>query len=495
MQELHARAGKALEATHPRQSIKHYLAAKLWSRAATQIERLGWKMIYRWDYQPLRAWIETIPEGERAVTPVLNLYLGAIHFLILEFDRGRALLERTLDGFSGSLVTAERNIEAEGFSWLAYCVWSQGDIKWSGEIFARALKLPAALDTRARLLAAVAIQKLMESTPASVAQAAEHFEELKLLAMHNETYEVLYNLASLLNVGGFATFPRAIEYMESLLPRMRKPGITNALLQAQAEHSQTVLELWRGRWDTGLAVGARAQEQTERLNVFLSVTPFGVVVVRAARGEYEKSDNLFAQALQEFGQTPGLVGPFVPTYLYALGRMYCLASRYDDARLMRDQLDAAALATDAPLAGLFLLLLQALLNITDREFSAAERALSVAVRQEPNVPLARMASSARLLLAYLYHEMKRKDEALVEFAPLLAECARDGSPYLVLKEGRLAVPLLRLAVEADERPDYAGELLGILHADVPPRPAKIPDSGETLSSREYEVLRLVSHFL
>ncbi len=173
IQELHARAGKALEATHPRQSIKHYLAAKLWSRAAAQIERLGWEMINRWDYQPLRAWIEAIPERERAATPVLNLFLGVIHFLILEFEPGQALLERTLDSFSGSLATAERNHEADGFSWLAYCVWAQGEIKRSGKIFARALKLTAALDTRARLLAAVAIQKLMESTPASVAQAAE----------------------------------------------------------------------------------------------------------------------------------------------------------------------------------------------------------------------------------------------------------------------------------------------------------------------------------
>ncbi len=311
--------------------------------------------------------------------------------------------------------------------------------------------------------------------------------------MHNETYEVLYNLAGLLNVGEFATFPRAIEYMESLLPRMRKPGITNALLHAQAGHAQTVVELWRGRWDTGLAAGARAQAQTERLNIFfLSVTPFGLAIVHAARGEYEESDNLFAQALQEFGQTPGLVGPFVPTYLYALGRMYWLAGRYDDARRMRDQLDATALATDAPLAGFFPLLLQALLHIIDREFSAAERALSIAIRQELNLPLARMVGSARLLLAYLYHELKRKDEALVEFAPLLAECARDGSPYLILKEGSLAVPLLRLAVERDERPAYAAELLGILHVDVPPRSAKIPDSGASLSPREYEVLQLLA---
>jgi ATP/maltotriose-dependent transcriptional regulator MalT len=53
------------------------------------------------------------------------------------------------------------------------------------------------------------------------------------------------------------------------------------------------------------------------------------------------------------------------------------------------------------------------------------------------------------------------------------------------------VSLLRLAVEQGVHERYAAYLLALLGADDEPRPVHVPHTGETLSPREVQVLRLI----
>ena len=53
------------------------------------------------------------------------------------------------------------------------------------------------------------------------------------------------------------------------------------------------------------------------------------------------------------------------------------------------------------------------------------------------------------------------------------------------------MPLLRMAVEQGIHERYANDMLAILGADGEPRPVHVPQTGETLTPREVEVLRLV----
>jgi LuxR family maltose regulon positive regulatory protein len=109
-------------------------------------------------------------------------------------------------------------------------------------------------------------------------------------------------------------------------------------------------------------------------------------------------------------------------------------------------------------------------------------------RQTPTVAI---VGSARLLLARLYVEMKRPDKALAELTPVLAECERENTPGLILKEGHIVVPVLRLAVERSVHAPFAARLLELLGATGEPRPVPVPGTGETLTPREVEVLRLI----
>ena len=75
---------------------------------------------------------------------------------------------------------------------------------------------------------------------------------------------------------------------------------------------------------------------------------------------------------------------------------------------------------------------------------------------------------------------------------MLAECERRNMPGLILREGPIMVPLLRLAVERGIHASFATRLLGLFGESAEMRRAYVPDTGQTLTTREVEVLRLIA---
>jgi len=105
---------------------------------------------------------------------------------------------------------------------------------------------------------------------------------------------------------------------------------------------------------------------------------------------------------------------------------------------------------------------------------------------------AKLFGSAQILLAYLYLQEKRESAALAQFEDVLAECVRAKMPGIILQETAIAVPLLRLAIEQKSYKDFAQGLLDQLSACDSPRPVTIPETGQSLTPREFEVLKLIA---
>ena len=74
---------------------------------------------------------------------------------------------------------------------------------------------------------------------------------------------------------------------------------------------------------------------------------------------------------------------------------------------------------------------------------------------------------------------------------LLAEYARREMPGLMLLAAETVVPLLELAVRHGVQKPLAARLLEQMQALTGPRPVALP-SGESLTAREAEVLRLIA---
>jgi DNA-binding CsgD family transcriptional regulator len=154
-------------------------------------------------------------------------------------------------------------------------------------------------------------------------------------------------------------------------------------------------------------------------------------------------------------------------------------------------MEALAGPQDLPESHVSRALLRSMLAVSDRRYAAAEEIL------RPIIPLQRRArhtlltGNARLLLAYVYLQWDRSEDALAEMGSLLAEYERRGVSGLIMFEGASMIPLLRLAVARDVHASLARNLLGIMESEKA-RPIFIPTTGETLSPREAEVLHLVA---
>jgi ATP/maltotriose-dependent transcriptional regulator MalT len=153
-------------------------------------------------------------------------------------------------------------------------------------------------------------------------------------------------------------------------------------------------------------------------------------------------------------------------------------------------MEALAGPQDLPESHVSRALLQSLLAVSDERYAAAEEILRPMILLQRCARHTLLTGNARLLLACVYQQWNRPEDALSELRPLLAEYERQGVPGLILFEGASVVPLLRLAVARDVRAALARNLLGILESDKA-RPIFVPTTGQTLSPRETEVLHLV----
>jgi DNA-binding NarL/FixJ family response regulator len=120
--------------------------------------------------------------------------------------------------------------------------------------------------------------------------------------------------------------------------------------------------------------------------------------------------------------------------------------------------------------------------------------LPTAVTQESELPIFDLFGSARILLAAVYLKMGLTTDALAETTAALTEVTAQGAPGRILLEGATALPLLQLAVTHARHTVLANHLLESLTAGAQPapQPITIVDTGETLSIREVEVLRLIA---
>jgi ATP/maltotriose-dependent transcriptional regulator MalT len=130
----------------------------------------------------------------------------------------------------------------------------------------------------------------------------------------------------------------------------------------------------------------------------------------------------------------------------------------------------------------------------------AERSFQEAVTIDAEAYLSSIYSSPPILLAHLYWRRQRPTLAWKIFAPILRRCELENTPGIILQEGALALPLLKLANTHQTDVAYAEKLLAVLETDPPPgasrgRPAI--NAAETalaspLTEREREVLDLLA---
>jgi DNA-binding CsgD family transcriptional regulator len=178
-------------------------------------------------------------------------------------------------------------------------------------------------------------------------------------------------------------------------------------------------------------------------------------------------------------------------YMYMGGRALWLQDRQTEARALARRMAATEITNEPPESQIARNMTTALLALFEGRFEQAESILKEGIAIQQGARQSRGFGDPRFLLAHLYQEWGRPEDALAVLKPLLAECEGQSAPGWILQEGVYVVPLLQLAVAHKVHPDFAQAALEQLGLEREIRPIPIPDSAESLTPREVEVLQLI----
>ncbi len=485
--ELHRLAAEAQKTTAPARAVGHYLAAELWDEAAQAIETVSESFILQGLLKTLRGWIEALPGTTREARPRLLYLLGFCAFQNGEVDKAAEFFERAQRGFEaiGDLAGQGENMIA-----LIDTASRQHDYVRLAALTQQAPTFLLPAHGQAHLLIAQIWATLSHG---EIKQADELVDRAVELALTSDDPRVFIALAQNINLqlaflpGGTA---RLEKYCQHILSRFGDKG---GLLPIAGHSLLGFIWMLNGRVDEAVREAEQARALSQHIGGFLyteAQSQYVMGVAKTIRGDHAGAERYWQGLLPWVEQNPSM-RRFMVAILYMIGRAQWMQKKFDQARQTKAQIDGIMNPDKLPEVALTRSLMGALVAIGERRYNDAENILQPALMIERQSKQARFFGSARILLAYLYLQKKRENDALAQFGEVLAESEQTKMLSVILQETTLAIPLLRLAIERKSHAEFAQHLLDQLSASDSPKPLPVPETGQTLTARELEILRLL----
>lgn len=481
--ELYRRAAQAEPA--PERAIAYLLEARLWDEAAARIEAAGAPLLAQGHTATVARWVEALPTTSRAGRPGLLVLLGLATARAGEIERGGAILA---DAAARCRPGADDPWRALALTELTVLALIAGDLPGGLERIGAALEVPAPPPVRSfALMAAVGAHTIAGRRDLVAGSARELFA---LLGGDPDSHLRANVLGGALSLA-VSLFDQLGALEDLCRAGLDELGDQVSLARVGAEAGLAHIAWLRGRLDEALAMSERARRSSARLGTYGYIQPQMESIAGLAafaRGRLEAAGAHFQAALRT-ERGIGLYDFARPGQLYALARVQLQRGRLADARAALAQMEA--LPDKAPLGAAARALLAGALALAEADLAAAEALLAPLAAREDEVGLLAVFGSARPLLARLEIARGRPAAAAAAMAPLLAACARDGTPGRLLLEGPAIEPTLRLAAAHGVETPLAEQALGILSGRWP-EPAPASPLAEPLSGRELDVLRLLA---
>jgi len=486
--ELHQRAAETQKTTTPARAIAHYLSAELWDDAAQTIEQISEEFIRQGLLKTLHGWIETLPTPIRDAHPRLLYVSGMLALQHGELNDALTMLESARCRYEAS---GEQAGLAEVLLLMIDTVSRQHDYVRQADLTQKAFVLHLPVHGRVQLLMAQTWQSIFQP---DYRQADETLDQALNLTLASNDLRAFNVMAPIMNAhlaflpGGTA---RLEHYCREVLARFGKSVTTicagTLSVQSYLLFLNGTLEQAAGTADEALSLcnqlGGVAYSDFQARFVQAQIAGIG--------GDHARIEELWRDALPLTEQIPSL-HPYVVMALYFIGRSQWMQKKFDQARQIKARIDTMDDTSEFPETIVTRKLMRAMIEITDRKFNDAEHTLQEGVAVEQRWPHAAVFGSARVMLAHLRLQQKHELDAWLQFKPFLAECEQRNMAGLILRETTLAIPLLRLAIEKKAHMGFAQHLLDLLSASESPKPIPIPETGQTLTAREVEVLKLIT---
>ena len=481
----------------PLRQAQHAIAAGAWPALAGLAERYGADLIGRGMPGVVEAWAAALPAQQLALHPRIRYLWATIAMARRDLDTGRALLTEALATLDA---TGEPALRGAALAALASCCSMLADFPAAGAAADAALALPLDASERVQLLAVRAHLAMgrgeWQRTTADLDAALELAEALG-------DHQVAAALAAAFFAAYGALPPRGEDRVRRLCQLIDRLATPHHLpLRAASAQYRAWLQVWAGDWAAARLLAEQALALSEQAGqLFWVDIEAGALlpVLYTLQRDDAAAEVAFARLRQTIAQpeVASSMRSWAALYVSLEARARILRGETAAARQLYTTMCAAHNAHEWPGLGAVRAYIAALLALADGSADAAIRAATEAIRLAEHYPFVLLYGDPNIPCAAARLRNRQADEALAVFAPILARHATEGTLGRLRWEGApLLVPLLRLACERSCQIEAAGRLLAEFGV-APPMPdaaagVLVPATGEVLSPREVEVLRLLA---
>lgn len=486
---LHARAARA--ALLPTHAFDHFVKGGLWEEAATLLESIGQEALWQSRLATLDAWLALLPATILENNPPLLYLQGQSLYFRGHTPASRTALERALALF-----------EARGDKAGQYRVLSalydnvlQGfdSTDWEATITRceQLLAEPIPDEFRVQLLCAMAWWYQMNGDWQAIERTIT-----EAITICRATTELSTLSTAVINLSLFLAFyPNGRRDIVAFQRRYLEQYGEENTLALWSHLGLAWNELWLGNIArTRLALN-RLQERVRFMGTIfyfdielLTANMYSAVI----GGDYAT----YEQAVGKANEMTSKPIAMRLVYMIAAYQAHIAWMRQDSATLKRIFEQRAALleqgVTNDLMTGVGDILIDAYQQLSEGRWREAERTLlEVAHTQQKLRSPVRVIPDARFILAHLYINQKRRDEACDMLEEGLLFHKEWESVGLLLKDGEYLIPLLHYALKEQIQRLFVEHLLAQWEVARRHRLLALPDSDESLTPREVEVLELL----
>lgn len=486
---LHQRAAWA--ETGLERKFAHFLAGKWWEPAAQLLSDVGEHLLQQGLLDTLYGWLVQFPNDVRVAHPQLLYLLGVCQWQQRAFQDAHASLLQAMQAFQAA---GDHKNEGAAMVHLASCAMFANRFAEALQWTERALALPISTISQVQLLMSRLWLGYNHAKPnwKQVEQDFAHALEITKQNLDRTTLRAITSLcgAAIVKInGGLA----GIEWITTL-SREQRPAPDPFW-----ELVVTLLRAWyewiRGHPEAFERESARCLALSDLLAHTHHPALYDLYVLRiiilGVQEEYAFAYQIVSEKLQNALTSPMFQAALVATYFmecrlhWQAGNVVAAKETYQRALLRFGEEVMPAMRLCIPA-------MHALLALSERQYTQAEKHLQDALALEMDSRSGALMVQPRILRAYLHIQWKGPHAGLALFIPILKEHEQNNTPGLLAFAGTCVIPLLKLAVRHNLHAEFALRVLALLKVKDATEMPLVTEEGESLSVREVEVLRLIS---
>lgn len=481
---LHRRAG----ANHPDpgRAVHHLLTAEEYDLAAQRIVAEAAGMFAAGSFSRLQGWIESLPRTVQETHPWILYYLGACQWVVYDHTSASASLERALRLFESQ---DDETGQGESLVLLSAIANTAGEMTKAKRLLDAAERLPISIPSRTQLNLNRAWIELEEPRK----DLSTNFEHaLDLVETSGDAGAFHIATMSLREI--FCTLPEGRRAARRLCKLIEGQNSLDQAGIAQNTYYglSAMLEYFQGNVDAAI----EAANRSFAINQKLGGIPFiqgQVVLLMALVQRLQKQWG----AVEEHISSLDALIPILPAWqgllLYPSGLLRWERGEIEKAEKIRARMEAQPGISEHVAGEFSRQALDGLIEIGGARKESGIRAIQKAVDLQQVYRFLYIFGDLRLAMAYGHLQHGERDAALAAARPALDEWSQEDLPGMVLTLGQIILPsVLELAIENNIQSDFSRRLLDKLQQLKDPQSLNIPHTGETLTPREVEVLRLLA---